>query len=312
MPIKVPDDLPAARVLEDENIFVMREGRADTQDIRPLDILILNLMPTKVETEVQIMRLLSNSPLQTNIRLLQMATHVSKNTSQAYLDRFYYTFDEVKAKKFDGMIITGAPVENIDFTDVDYWDELCDIMDWSVTNAFSTLHICWGAQAGLFHHYGIPKYSLPHKMSGVFEHRAVIPDDPLLRGCDDLFWFPHSRHTEVRAADIDRNPHLHIIADSAEAGVGIVVSEKANQVFITGHMEYDAKTLAFEYDRDLKRGMNPQVPRHYFPNDDPGRDPIVRWRSTATLIFTNWLNYYVYQRTPYDVNEIGRAPFESD
>ncbi|WP_400207260.1 homoserine O-acetyltransferase MetA [Methanomethylophilus alvi] len=306
MPIKVPNDLPAATVLENENMFVMRENRAASQDIRPLDLLILNLMPTKVETEIQIMRLLSNSPLQVNVRLLQMSSHVSKNTSQEYLDRFYDRFDDVKSRKWDGMIITGAPVENIDFEEVDYWDELCQIMEWSKKNVFSTLHICWGAQAGLNYHYGIPKYPLESKMSGVFAHKAIVRDDPLLRGCDDIFWFPHSRHTEVRAEDIIRNPHLHIIVVSDEAGVGIVVSENSGQVFITGHMEYDAKTLSYEYYRDLGKGMNPHIPYHYFPDDDPSKDPVMNWRSTANLIFTNWLNYYVYQRVPYDINEIGK------
>ncbi len=305
MPINVPNDLPAASVLENENMFVMRENRATTQDIRPLDILILNLMPTKVETEIQIMRLLSNSPLQVNITFLQMSTHVSKNTSQVYLDRFYDRFENVKNRKWDGLIITGAPVENIDFTEVDYWDELCEVMEWSKKNVFSTLHICWGAQAGLYYHYGIPKYPLKSKMSGVFAHKALAKDEPLLRGLDDVFWFPHSRHTEVRAEDILKNPHLHIGAVSDEAGVGPVLSEKAGQVFITGHMEYDAKTLSYEYYRDLGKGMNPHIPSHYFPNDDPSRDPIMNWRSTANLVFTNWLNYYVYQKTPYDINEIG-------
>jgi len=306
MPINVPDDLPAASVLEKENMFVMREGRASSQDIRPLDILILNLMPTKVETEIQLMRLLSNSPLQINVRLLQMSTHTSKNISQEYLDRFYDRFENVRSRKWDGLIITGAPVENIDFCEVDYWKELCEIMDWSVKNVFSTLHICWGAQAGLYHHCGIPKYPLEEKMSGIFAHRATVDDEPLLRGCDDVFYFPHSRHTEVRAEDINMDPHLHIIAESDEAGVGIVISEKAREVFILGHMEYDAKTLSYEYYRDTGRGMNPKVPKHYFPNDDPSKDPIMSWRSTANLVFSNWLNYYVYQMTPYDINDIGK------
>lgn len=306
MPIKIPDDLPAREALESENIFLMTEKRAISQDIRPLKILILNLMPTKIETEIQLLRLLSNSPLQTDIFLLQMATHESKNTSQEYLDKFYYTFDEIKNQKFDGMIITGAPVENIDFEEVDYWKELCTIMDWSVENVCSTLHICWGAQAGLYHHYSIPKYQLDSKMSGIFEQKLVVPDDPLVRGFDDIFNMPHSRHTEVRAEDIKKNPHLHIIAESDISGVGIVVSEIGGQIFVTGHSEYDKSTLAFEYDRDTKRDMNPHVPDNYFPNDDPHMDPVVRWRSHATLLFTNWLNYYVYQRTPYDVNQIGR------
>jgi homoserine O-succinyltransferase len=306
MPIKIPDDLPARAALEEENIFIMTENRAISQDIRPLKILILNLMPTKVDTEIQILRLLSNSPLQTDIFFLQMKTHTSKNTSQEYLDRFYYTFDEVKNRKFDGMIITGAPVENIDFEMVDYWPELCEIMDWSVNNVFSTFHICWGAQAGLYHHYGIPKYSLDKKMSGVFEHDIITPQDPLVRGFDDVFNMPHSRHTEVHGEDIHRIPKLHLVATSAEAGVGIVVSEVAGQVFVLGHSEYDKTTLANEYIRDFDRDMNPHIPTHYFPEDKTCNDPVVRWRSHATLLFTNWLNYYVYQATPYDLDQIGR------
>lgn len=305
MPINIPDDLPAGETLESENIFVMREGRATSQDIRPMKVIILNLMPTKIETEIQVLRLLSNSPLQTDISLLQMATHESKNTSQEYLDKFYHTFDDIKDNKFDGMIITGAPVENIDFEDVDYWDELCKIMDWSVKNVTSTLHICWGAQAGLYHHYCIPKYSLDKKMSGVYRHYLKVPDEPLLRGFDDVFNMPHSRHTEIRASDIIQNPHLHIVTESKEAGIGAVISEKG-QVFVTGHLEYDAGTLGYEYDRDSKRGMKPHVPDNYFPNDDPHNDPVVNWRSHATLLFSNWLNYYVYQRTPYDINDIGK------
>ncbi len=305
MPVKIPDDLPAASILESENIFVMTQHRADTQDIRPLDILILNLMPTKVETETQLLRCLSNSPLQTNVEFLKTATHESKNTSAAYLDRFYRTFDEIRDRKYDGMIITGAPLENISFEDVDYWDELCVIMNWTRTNVYSTLYICWGAMAGLYHQYGIPKYPLDSKISGIFEHRALVRDEPLLRGFDDRFFMPHSRHTTVKASDIERNPHLHILASSKEAGVAIVQSEK-NEVFITGHFEYDADTLAYEYERDAKAGMNPHVPDHYFEDDDPRKDPVVRWRGHATLFFTNWLNYCVYQLTPYNMDEIGR------
>ncbi|MFA6805121.1 MAG: homoserine O-succinyltransferase [Candidatus Methanomethylophilaceae archaeon] len=306
MPIKIPDDLPAGAVLESENIFIMTEKRAVTQDIRPLKILIMNLMPTKVDTEIQLLRLLSNSPLQTDITFLQMATHNSKNTSQEYLDKFYYTFEDIKDQKFDGMIITGAPVENIAFEEVDYWPELCKIMDWSVKNVFSTLHICWGAQAGLYHHYGIPKYSLKEKMSGIFEHYILNEQEPLIRGFDEIFNMPHSRHTEVHASDINRVPHLHIIAMSDRAGVGLVVSEKAGQVFVLGHAEYDKNTLANEYERDLKRGMDPHLPENYFPNDDPHHDPVFKWKSHATLLFTNWLNYYVYQSTPYNINDIGK------
>jgi len=305
MPINIPDDLPAGAALESENIFVMREGRATSQDIRPMKVLILNLMPTKIETEIQLLRLLGNSPLQTDIFLLQMATHESKNTSQEYLDKFYYTFDEVMERKFDGMIITGAPVENISFENVDYWNELCEIMEWSVNNVTSTLHICWGAQAGLYYHYCIPKYPLSEKMSGVFMHTLHEKDEPLIRGFDDVFNMPHSRQTEIRSYDIHRNPHLHIIAESKAAGVSIITSEKAGQVFVTGHFEYDAGTLAYEYERDLDRGLTPHIPDNYFPRDDPQNDAIVNWRAHANLLFTNWLNYYVYQRTPYDINRVG-------
>jgi homoserine O-succinyltransferase/O-acetyltransferase len=306
IPIKIPDDLPAVSALEAENIFVMTEKRAISQDIRSLKILILNLMPTKVETEIQLLRLLSNSPLQTDIYFLQMATHSSKNTSQEYLNKFYYTFDEVRDQKFDGLIITGAPVENIDFEDVDYWPELCEIMEWSKKNVFSTFHICWGAQAGLYHHYGIPKYPLHDKMSGVFEHYVLNTQEPLLRGFDDVFNIPHSRHTEVHASDIYHVPRLHIVAESEKAGVGIVVSEKYGQIFVLGHAEYDKTTLANEYERDTDRKMNPHIPDNYFPKNDIHHDPVVKWRSHATLLFTNWLNYYVYQGTPYDLNEIGK------
>ncbi len=305
MPVKIPDDLPAASVLESENIFIMTEGRALRQDIRPLDILILNLMPTKVETEIQLLRCLSNSPLQTNVEFLKTSSHESRNTSAEYLDRFYRTFDQVRHRKFDGLIVTGAPVETIPFEEVDYWRELCDIMDWSRTNVFSTLYLCWGAMAGLYHLYGVPKHSLPSKISGVFEHRVLVRNEPLFRGFDDLFFMPHSRHTEVREEDIVTNPHLHIAAVSDESGIGIVQSE-TGQIFVTGHFEYDAGTLGYEYERDLDAGRHPHVPDHYFEGDDPHRDPVVRWRGHATLFFTNWLNYYVYQVTPYDINDIGR------
>ncbi|MCL2032153.1 MAG: homoserine O-succinyltransferase [Methanomassiliicoccaceae archaeon] len=305
MPINIPDDLPAGAALESENIFVMREGRAAAQDIRPMKILLLNLMPTKIDTEIQLLRLLGNTPLQTDIFFLQMVTHESKNISQEYLDKFYYTFDEIKDRKFDGMIITGAPVENIDFKEVDYWDELCEIMEWSLKNVSSTLHICWGAQAGMYYHYHVPKYPLNEKMSGIFCHTINVKDEPLIRGFDDEFNMPHSRHTEVRAVDINRNPRLHIIAESKAAGVGIVTSERAGQVFVTGHSEYDVGTLAYEYDRDMKKGLSPRIPANYFPKDDPDRNPPMNWRAHATLLFSNWLNYYVYQRTPYDIDAIG-------
>lgn len=306
MPVKIPDDLPAASTLESENIFIMTEKRASTQDIRPLRILILNLMPTKVETETQILRCLSNSPLQTDVELLQVSTHESKNTSSEYLRRFYRKFDDVRGQKYDGMIITGAPLESMDFGDVDYWDELCEIMDWTLTNVCSTMYICWGALAGLNYHYGMPKYPLESKLSGIYEHRVTAENEPLLRGFDDRFFMPQSRHSEVRSEDILRNPHLHIVSSSDETGVGIVVSE-TGQVFITGHFEYDRETLAYEYERDLGSGRNPRVPDHYFEDDDPRKDPIVRWRCHATMFFTNWLNYYVYQITPYNIDSIGRA-----
>ena len=305
MPVKIPDDLPAAAVLESENIFMMSARRADTQDIRPLEILILNLMPTKVETEIQILRCLSNSPLQTNVTLLQMSSHESKNTSAEYLERFYKTFDDVKGMKFDGMIITGAPLESIEYEDVDYWPEFCEIMDWTLTNVCSTLYICWGALAGLYYHYGIPKHSMDSKVSGIFEHRVLIPNEPIVRGFDDRFFMPQSRHSEVRAEDIAANPHLHIICASEDSGVAVVQSEM-NQTFITGHLEYDAATLSYEYERDLNAGKNPHVPDNYFEDDDPHKDPVVRWRAHATLFYTNWLNYCVYQETPYDIDEIGR------
>lgn len=306
MPVKIPDDLPAFSVLESENVFVMSEARAEEQDIRPLRILILNLMPTKVETEIQLLRCLANSPLQTDVMFLQAATHESKNTPTEYLSRFYRTFDEVRDQKFDGMIITGAPVECIGFEDVDYWDELCGIMDWTLTNVCSTLYICWGAQAGLYHHYGISKHCLDSKLSGIFEHRVKVKDEGILKGFDDRFFMPQSRNTTVLAEDIVANPHLHIIADSDKTGPGIIVDER-NQVFITGHFEYDAGTLAYEYERDINAGKNPHVPDNYFEDDDPHKDPIVCWRGHATLFFTNWLNYNVYQKTPYDINDIGKA-----
>ncbi len=305
MPVNIPNDLPATSVLESENIFVMTESRATSQDIRPLDILIINLMPTKVETETQLLRCLSNSPLQTNVELMQMATHTSKNTPVEYLDRFYTTFEEVRDRKFDGVIITGAPLEDIEFEDVDYWPELCEIMDWATTNAFSTMYICWGSMAGLYHLYGIPKHRISPKVSGIFEHAVQSGNEPILRGFDDRFWMPQSRHTEVRAEDISSNPHLHIIASSQESGVGIVLSED-NEVFITGHFEYDKGTIAYEYERDLKAGRDVTVPKHYFEDDDPRNDPIMKWRCHSTMFFTNWLNYCVYQLTPYDKDRIGR------
>ncbi len=304
MPIKIPDSLPATSVLDSENIFVMTERRALHQDIRPLNLLILNLMPTKIVTETQLLRKLSNSPLQVEVELLQMASHTSQNTDADHLSSFYTTFDQIKDRKYDGMIITGAPVENYDFTDVDYWPELCRIMDWTTTHVHSTLHVCWGAQAGLFYHYGIPKYSLKEKLFGVFPHIALKKQSPLFRGFDDVFYIPHSRHTENHEEDIRKIPGLELLAVSEEAGVFAVKSEDNRRFFITGHPEYDPDTLSREYFRDVDKGLPIHVPRYYFPNDNPARPPIVRWRSAGQLFYTNWLNYYVYQTTPYDITQI--------
>lgn len=307
MPIKIPDHLPAAKILESENIFVMTEHRAMHQDIRPLQILILNLMPTKIETETQLLRLLGNSPLQVDIDLMQTATHISKNTDPGHLLEFYQTFDQVKNNKYDGMIITGAPVESLEFTAVDYWDELCAIMEWSRAHVYSTLHICWGAQAGLYYHYGVPKYPLGRKLSGVFRHRPLDPAHPLLRGFDEVFFMPHSRYTEVRQEDIEKVEGLQVLALSETAGAAIIATQDARQVFITGHMEYDRTTLAGEYQRDLQRGMSPQIPQHYFPDDNPEAVPPMLWRSHASLLYANWLNYFVYQRTPYDLSSLNNG-----
>ena len=304
MPIKIQNSLPAAKILESENIFVMTEERAVTQDIRPLKIIILNLMPTKIETETQLLRLLGNTPLQVDIELLQTVTHVSKNTSHTHLTTFYRTFDEIKDLKYDGMIITGAPVELLDYEEVDYWDELCEIMDWSKRNVYSTLHICWGAQAALYYHYGIPKYLLPEKLTGVFRHRILDVFHPLMRGFDDRFLIPHSRHTEVRREDIQKHEDLIILATSRAAGVSIVANKSGRQFFVTGHAEYDRNTLANEYFRDVNKGLHPQVPQNYFPGNDPAALPPLTWRSHANLLYTNWLNYYVYQQTPYDLKNL--------
>ena len=304
MPIKIPDSLPARATLEGENIFVMTEYRAIHQDMRPLNLIILNLMPTKIVTETQLLRKLSNSPLQVQVELLQMASHTSQNTDADHLFSFYTTFDQIKDRKFDGMIITGAPVENLDFTDVDYWPELCQIMTWTRTHVHSTLHVCWGAQAGLYYHHGVPKYALDRKLFGVFSHRALKKQSPLFRGFDDEFYIPHSRHTENHAEDILARPGLELLAVSEEAGVFAVKTEDNRQFFITGHPEYDPDTLAREYFRDVDRGLPIDLPRHYFPGDDPSREPVVRWRSAGQLFYTNWLNYYVYQTTPYDLNKL--------
>ena len=304
MPIKIPDSLPARSVLEGENIFVMTEHRALHQDIRPLNVLILNLMPTKIVTETQILRKLSNTPLQIQVELLQTSSYRSRNTDSEHLASFYTTFDQVKDRKFDGMIITGAPVENLDFDQVEYWEELCQIMAWTPTHVHSTLHICWGAQAGLYFHYGVEKRSLPEKLFGVFDHRVLKPSSPLFRGFDDVFQAPHSRYTEVWESDIRRTPGLELLSVSGDAGVFAVKSLDSRQFFITGHPEYDPDTLANEYFRDVNKGLKIDVPAHYFPNDDPYQPPVVRWRSAAQLFYNNWLNYYVYQTTPYDITKI--------
>ena len=305
MPIQIPNDLPAAEVLQSENIFVMRENRAATQDIRPLEIVLLNLMPTKIATETQLSRLLGNTPLQVKLELMHMSSHKSKNTTQEHLLNFYKSFDELKHRKFDGMVITGAPVELLDFEDVDYWQELCQIMEWSKTHVHSTLHICWGAQAGLYYHYGVDKQTIPQKLFGVFKHTVGYKRSILLRGFDDQFWVPHSRHTTIRREDVENIPGMKILASSPEAGIYAMSNKEGRQIFITGHSEYDPETLATEYRRDKNQGLDIAVPQNYYPNDDDTQEPIVRWRGHANLLFSNWLNYFVYQTTPYDIMSIG-------
>ena len=304
MPIRIQASLPAIEVLESENIFVMTHERARSQDIRPLKIIILNLMPTKIETETQLLRLLGNTPLQVDVELMQMATHISKNTSATHLNTFYKTFDEIKREKFDGMIITGAPVELLEFEQVDYWPELCKIMAWSRTNVYSTLSICWGAQATLYYYYGIPKYTLPKKLSGIYRHEVLAPLHPLMRGFDDIYFAPHSRNTDIRLSDIEAHRELAVLASSPEAGVHIVANKNGRQFFVTGHAEYDRQTLANEYFRDLKKGIHPDIPENYFPDNDVAKTPPFVWRSNASLLFANWLNYYVYQQTPYDLKDL--------
>lgn len=306
MPIRIPNDLPAASALQQENIFVMTQDRALTQDIRPLEIVLLNLMPTKIVTETQLSRLLGNTPLQVNLELMHTTSHNPKNVPAEHMLSFYKSFDELKHRKFDGMVITGAPVELMDFEQVDYWDELCRIMEWSKTHVHSTFHICWGAQAGLYYHYGIGKQLLPEKLFGVFRHQADYKRAILLRGFDDTFWVPHSRNTTVSRESIEAVPGLKIIASSEEAGVYAVMSKEGRQIFVTGHGEYDPETLRNEYFRDLGQGLMTSVPKNYFPEDDPTREPIVRWRGHANLLFSNWLNYFVYQTTPYDIMTIGQ------
>ncbi len=304
MPINIPNNLPAYTVLNNENIFVITDSQAEHQDIRPLKIAIVNLMPKKIETETQILRLLSNTPLQVDIEFIQTATHKSKNTSQDHLIKFYKTFEDIKDQRFDGLIITGAPVEQMPYEDVDYWQEICEIMEWSKTNVFSTFHICWGAQAGLYYHYGIPKYPLDKKMFGIFPHKAEVTNNPLLRGFDETFYVPHSRHTEVRREDIEKVPVLKILTASEESGVHIIANQTNRQFFITGHSEYDRFTLKNEYFRDVEKGLPIEVPQNYFPYDDPSQPPRFIWRCHANLLFSNWLNYCVYQETPYDLNKL--------
>ncbi len=304
MPIKIPNELPAVKVLNSENIFVMTENRAITQDIRPLKLLILNLMPLKIDTETQLSRMLGNTPLQIEIELMKTSSYESKNTSAEHLLTFYKTFDEVKNQKFDGMIITGAPVEQMEFEEVEYWEELCEIMEWSKKNVTSTFHICWGAQAGLYYHYGIKKYPLDKKLFGVYPHKADYKNSILLRGFDDTFYVPHSRHTTIKREDIEKVPDLKILASSEEAGVYAVSGKHGRQIFITGHSEYDPDTLKKEYLRDKNLGLPIEMPQNYFPDDDDTKEPVSTWRAHANLLYTNWLNYFVYQTTPYDINNI--------
>ena len=302
MPIRIPNELPAVRTLTEENIFVMTENRAMTQDIRPLQILLLNLMPTKVDTETQLARVLGNTPLQIELELIAPAGHISKNTSQAHMLSFYKTFHEVQDRTFDGLVITGAPVEHLPFEEVEYWEELCEIMEWSKSHVHSTFHICWGAQAGLYYHYGIPKVPLEKKLFGVFHHVVERKSNMLFRGSDDVFMVPHSRHTTVRREDIEKAPELKILATSPEAGIYALATESGRQIFITGHSEYDARTLEQEYLRDKGQGKPIDVPKNYYPNDDDTQAPRMTWRSCANLLYSNWLNYFVYQTTPYDIS----------
>lgn len=304
MPIKIQNDLPAIKILESENIFVMQEDRATTQDIRPLKIVIVNLMPTKVETETQLMRLLGNSPLQVEVELMQMQSHKSKNTSEEHLTKFYKTFDEVRHEKFDGMIVTGAPVEQMPFEEVDYWEELCEVFEWAKKNVYSTMFICWGAQAGLYYRYGIEKYELPKKLFGIYNHMILNPKHPLMRGFDDFFLVPHSRYTGIRPGDIEAVPELEILATSRKAGAAIICSKNGREFYLLGHCEYDYDTLAREYYRDVEKGLNIRMPYNYFPENNVNRKPIMTWRSHGSLLYANWLNYYLYQQTPYDLEDL--------
>ena len=303
MPIKIQSDLPAKAELEEENIFVMDENRAISQNIRPLEIIVLNLMPIKQDTELQLLRGLSNTPLQIDVTFLQMSSHVSKNTSASHIKKFYQTFEEIKNNNYDGMIITGAPVEKLDFEEVNYWDELTTVMEWSKKHVTSTIHTCWGAQAGLYYHYGIKKELLPKKLSGVYKHRVMNRKEPLVRGFDDVFMAPHSRYTQASRQQILDNPRLKVLADSDEAGIYIVLGDGGKEIFVMGHPEYDRLTLDQEYKRDIDKGIEPDLPVNYYPDDDCNRKPLLSWRSHANNLYTNWLNYYVYQITPYDLNE---------
>lgn len=303
MPIKIQSDLPAKAELEEENIFVMDENRAISQNIRPLEIIVLNLMPIKQDTELQLLRGLSNTPLQIDVTFLQMSSHVSKNTSASHIKKFYQTFEEIKNNNYDGMIITGAPVEKLEFEEVNYWDELITVMEWSKKHVTSTIHICWGAQAGLYYHYGIKKELLPKKLSGVYKHRVMNRKEPLVRGFDDVFMAPHSRYTQASRQQILDNPRLKVLADSDEAGIHIVLGDGGKEIFVMGHPEYDRLTLDQEYKRDIDKGIEPDLPVNYYPDDDCNRKPLLSWRSHANNLYTNWLNYYVYQITPYDLNE---------
>ena len=304
MPLIIPDSLPAAETLQRENIFTMEHGRAVTQDIRPLKIVIVNLMPTKIATETQLARVLANSPLQVELTLVKMDSHEPQNVSQDHMDSFYKTLEEIKGFKYDGMIITGAPVEQMPFEEVDYWDELCELFDFSLHHVYSTMHICWGAQAALYYHYGIPKHDLKEKLFGVFEQRVVRKHSPLVRGFDEIFFAPHSRHTEVRKEDILKHPELRIIVESHKAGPHIISTDNGRQIFVTGHQEYDKETLALEYFRDIRQGLRIKVPENYFRDDDPKKEILYRWRGHTSLLFSNWLNYYVYQETPFDLEQL--------
>jgi homoserine O-succinyltransferase len=304
MPIIIPNKLPAFDTLQEENIFAMSKARASIQDIRPLKILIVNLMPTKISTETQLARVLANSPLQVELTLLAMDSHESKNTDKSHLETFYKTFDEVKNQRFDGMILTGAPIETLPFEEVDYWEELCQIMEFSKKNVYSSIHICWGAQAALYYHYGIKKYLTEKKVFGVFEHRVTRPHNPLVRGFDEVFYAPHSRHTTIRRNEVLAEPALRILAESDQAGVHIIATENGRQIFILGHQEYDKETLAAEYFRDVNKGLDINIPHNYFRDDDPEKEILFRWKGHASLLFSNWLNYYVYQETPFDLDTL--------